>query len=100
MNVHYRLKTLRPLIASTLLVVSLAGCAALRGPYQKGSTAELNRDYETALSEYKEALDKHPDNIDYRMKYEKTRIEAAFDHFEKGRRAFNNNDLVTAKKEL
>ncbi len=100
MNVHYRLKILRPLTASALLAVSLAACASLHGPFQKGSTAELNQDYETALSEYKVALDKHPDNIDYRMKYEKTRIEAAFDHFEKGRRAFNNNDLATAKKEL
>ncbi len=100
MNVHYRLKITKSLIASTLLAVSLTGCASLHGPYQKGSTAELNRDYETALGEYKEALEKHPDNIDYRMKYEKTRIEAAFDHFEKGRRAYANNELDAAKKDL
>jgi general secretion pathway protein D len=100
MKAHYRLKSLRTLIASTGLVLLLWGCAAGRGPYGRGVKAELARDYDTALNEYRLALERDPGNIDYRLKYEQTRFEAAFTHFQNGRRALEKNDLETAKREL
>src|SRR5436309_15163783 len=100
MKAHYRLKSLRSLIASTCCLLALAGCASGRGPYRRASKAELARDYETALTEYKAALDKDPGNIDYRLKYEQSRFEAALTHLQNGRRALEKNDLVTATKEF
>src|SRR5262245_7083285 len=94
MNADYRLKRLAPLFA--LLLIS-AGCG---GAYRRASRAEHARDFETAMREYKAALDQHPANTDYRLKYEQARFAAAFVHFQNGRRAFDNNDLDTAKKEF
>src|SRR5262245_48454965 len=99
MKAHYRLKSLA-LIVFGLLVLSAAGCAASRGAYHRGIQAELAKDYDRALVEFKTALDHDPDNIDYRLKFEETRFEAAFWHFQNGRRALEKNDLVVAKQEF
>src|SRR5262245_19901584 len=100
MNSHYRLKGLISLTASVLLVFLLTGCASGRGPYRRGSKAESLHDYETAMNEYRAALQRQPDNIDYRLKYEQARFAAAFAHFQAGRRAFEKNDLALARKEF
>ena len=100
MNSHYRLKRLISLISSGLLVVLVAGCASGRGPYRRGNQAELARDYDTALREYRAALERNPGSIDYRQKYEHTRFAAAFAHFEAGRRALEKGDLPVAKAEF
>jgi general secretion pathway protein D len=97
---HYRLKTLTSLIASACIVISLAGCVSGRGPYRRGTKAEMARDYETAMNEYKAALERDPSNIDYRLKYEQTRFAAGFAHFEAGRRAMERGDVETAKREF
>jgi hypothetical protein len=57
MNAHYRLK-----IFSTLLIVAaLSGCAG-KAAFKGASKAEMSRDYETAMNEYKKALDSDPSN--------------------------------------
>jgi general secretion pathway protein D len=96
MNANYRLKTL-----STLLVVALitTACAA-RSAFKKGAQAEIAKDYETAMEQYRQASAKDPANIEYRLKYEQTRFTAAFEHFQKGRRALEQQDLATAKAEF
>ena len=100
MKVHYRHKFLRPLAASSCLLLLLWGCGAGRGSYRRAVRAELARDYETALNEYRLALERDPGNIDYRMKFDQTRYEAAFVHFQNGRRALDKNDLEPAKREF
>ena len=97
MNANYRLKTL-----STLLIVVLitASCAA-REAFKKGAKAEVARDYETAMEQYRQALAQDPTNIEYKLKYEQTRFTAAFDHFQtrtSGPGA--GNDLNTARAEF
>jgi len=52
------------------------------------------------MMQYKIALDGDPGNIEYRLKYEQERYAAAFDHFEKGRRAVDSEDYDTAKREF
>ena len=89
MKPYYRLKRLA---AYLLAVTLLAGCAG-RGPYKRGVRAERQRDYEMAMADYKAALDRDPGNIDYRLKYEQTRFQAAFAHYENGRRAFDKNSV-------
>jgi general secretion pathway protein D len=95
MKANYRLKTL------TLLIVVLfaTGCAA-RQAFKKGNKAEVARDYEAALEQYRQALAEDPGNIDYRLKYEQIRFTAAFEHFQKGRRAADKGDYPTAKAEF
>jgi general secretion pathway protein D len=96
MNANYRLKRL-----STLLIVVLitASCAA-REAYKKGTQAEVSKDYEAALEQYRQAVLKDPHNIEYKLKYDQTRFTAAFEHFQKGRRALNLNDLPMARAEF
>jgi len=52
------------------------------------------------MVQYKIALDRNPGNLEYRLKYEAERYAAAFDHFEKGRRALDMDDYETAKREF
>src|SRR3954463_12731736 len=100
MKPHYRLKSLTPISVHLLIITILAGCAAGTSPYKRGVHAEAVKDYETAMADYKAALDRNPSSIDYRLKYDQARFEAAFAHFENGRRAFDKNDVETAQREL
>jgi general secretion pathway protein D len=100
MNVDYRLKTIASLFASALLAVALTGCTASHSAYRRAIKAELARDFDTAMQEYKIALDQNPNNIDYQLKYQQARFAAAFAHFQAGRVALERNDLDTAKKEF
>ena len=96
MNANYRLKTL------TLLIVVLisTSCGAARQAYKNGHKAEIARDYITALEQYRVALADDPGNIEYRLKVDQIRFTAAFEAFQRGRRALDRGDLATAKAEF
>src|SRR4029078_6220250 len=55
---------------------------------------------ETAMTEYRAALDRDPGNIEYRLKYQQARFAAAFDHCQKGRRALLRDDVQAARAEF
>src|SRR5437762_12237525 len=100
MNAHYRFETNKTLLALiAVLAINVAGCAS-RQAYTRGNRAEITRDFDTAMIEYKAALDRDPRNYEYRLKYEQARVNAAFQHFEAGRRAFDKQDYQTAKMEF
>src|SRR5499427_2150975 len=99
MNADYRLKTTTLLAVTALLAIYLTGCAAQKA-YERGLHAEVTKNFDTAMTEYKAAFDKDPQNIEYRLKYEQARYNAAFAHFEAGRRAFEKEDYPTAKMEF
>ncbi|HEY2381515.1 MAG TPA: hypothetical protein VGK48_10095 [Terriglobia bacterium] len=101
MNADYRLKTdrFRLFVLAGLLATSLAGCAGSKA-YTRGNHAEVEKDYDTAMAEYKVALAKDPENIEYKLKYERARYNASFQHFEAGRRALEKQDYQTAKIEF
>src|SRR5205823_11107961 len=82
-----------------VLAISVAGCAA-KSAYTRGSRAEVTKDFDKAMTEYKTALDRDPRNNEYRLKYEQARFNAAFQHFEAGRRAVDKQDYQTAKTEF
>lgn len=90
------LAALAPLVACALL----AGCAAGRTSYNQGIRAELSRDYEQALVHYEEALAADPGEIEYQMKVEQARFNAAFGHFEEGRRALERGEFELARAEF
>src|SRR5256885_9572061 len=100
MNAHYTFKPNRTLFAVVaVLAISVAGCAA-KSAYTRGSRAEVTKDFDKAMTEYKAALDRDPRNNEYRLKYEQARYNAAFQHFEAGRRAVDKEDYQTAKMEF
>jgi general secretion pathway protein D len=98
MNADYKLKV-KLFVLAGLLAINLAGCAGTKA-YQRGTHADVVKDFDTALAEYKVALDKDPTNIEYRLKYERARYNASFQHFEAGRRALEKEDYLTAKMEF
>ena len=68
MNAHYKLK-----IFSTLLIVglTLAGCGPRgQSAFKSANRSETLRDFETAMAQYKKAMDAEPGNTGYRLKYE------------------------------
>src|SRR5437773_2717842 len=100
MNAHYRLETNKTILALiAVLAINVAGCAS-RQAYTRGNRAEITRDFDTAMIEYKAALDRDPRNYEIRLKYEQARFNSAFQHFEAGRRAFDKQDYQTAKMEF
>jgi general secretion pathway protein D len=99
MNSHYRLKPTTLLALVAVLAISVAGCAGKQA-YTRGNRAELSKDFEAAMAEYKTAIEKDPSNSEYQLKYEKARFGAAFQHFEAGRRALEKQDYQTAKAEF
>ena len=83
-----------------LILLVTAGCAAGRQAYKRGIEAELVRDYEEALTLYQEALSENPGEIEYRLKVEQSRFNAAFGHFENGRRALDAGEPDVAALEF
>src|ERR1051326_7814939 len=98
MNADYRLKPIKYFIAG-LIAISVAGCAESKA-YKRGSQADATKDFDTAMAEYKIALDKNPKDIENQLKYNQARYNAAFQHFEAGRRAVDKQDYETAKMEF
>jgi general secretion pathway protein D len=99
MNADYRLKPNRLFVLITLLAIGVAGCAA-NSAYKRGTHASVMKDYDLAMAEFKAALNKDPDNIEYQLKYQQARYNAALTHFEAGRRALEMQDFETAKAEF
>src|SRR5262245_52117495 len=99
MKADYRLKTTTLLAVTAVLAICLTGCAAKQA-YDRGTHAEVLKNFDTAMTEFKAAFDKDPRNLEYRLKYEQARYNAAFAHFEAGRRAFEKEDYPTAKMEF
>jgi general secretion pathway protein D len=83
-----------------MVVLMTAGCGAGRDAYKRGTKAEVAKNYEAALEQYRQALALDPGNIEYKLKYEQTRFTAAFDHFQKGRRALDVGELEMARAEF
>src|SRR5262245_14352915 len=99
MNADYRLKTTKLLAVLGVLAIVVTGCGA-RGAYNRGIHAEVMKNFDTAMTEFKIAFDKDPGNIEYRLKFEQSRYNAAFAHFDAGGRALETNDFETAKAEF
>jgi general secretion pathway protein D len=99
MNANYRLK-IHVTFALLLTALVATGCGAARSSFKKGSKAEISKDYEVAMEQYRQAMLADPTNIEYHLKYEQTRFSAAYVHFQNGRRALAAGDAVRAKAEF
>ena len=72
-------------IATTAVALTLTfGCVSFNA-YERGRTSERQKDWDEAILQYKKALEIDPDNMRYRISYDRARLEASRIHFEKGK---------------
>jgi general secretion pathway protein D len=86
-------------IAALILIASLAaGCAASRA-FGSGEDAARAGDWETAVDHYRRAVDKDPNNAEYRIAYERAMISASQVHLDAARVAEARGQLEDALRE-
>lgn len=71
-------------VAAALLILPLVSCASYNA-YEKARGAEKMKDWDTAVAQYKKALDVDPDNMRYRISLDRARLESSRVHFERGK---------------
>ncbi len=76
----------------SLLLADCAGSSA----FKQGKRLERARNFDEALQYYQKAMQTDPQNIEYRLNYERTRFQAAIAHFDQGRRLKDSGDLGAA----
>ncbi len=77
-------ETCRGLLLLLALSLALAGCSS-HNIYRKAQLAETTGDWDQAVIHYLEAVRIHPDNIAYRAALMRAKIQAAQEHFQKGK---------------
>jgi len=100
MNANYRRKTTGKLLIVLSGFLVVASCAGGGAAYKKGTKAEIVRDYDAALEQYRQATLADPTNVAYKLKYDQIRFSAAYTHFQAGRRALDAGDAVKAQAEF
>ncbi|MBZ5536877.1 MAG: hypothetical protein LAO31_13070 [Acidobacteriia bacterium] len=74
---------------SVLILVSLAaglsGCAG-DAEFGKGKEQEAAKNFDQAVINFKKALDKQPNNLVYRVYYDRCRLKAGIVHYENGQK--------------
>jgi general secretion pathway protein D len=88
-------------VATTLTILFL--CAAFlsaadsaKNLYQKGMKAEAREDYEAAYDFYKAAYQQKPEELKYRVPYERTRMLAASGKIKRGQKLRDQGNLADA----
>ena len=68
-----------------LACLTLGGCAA-SGALQRGRNAERRQDFDSAVAEYTKAVRLKPNDAGARTSLERSKLRAADDHYQRGRR--------------
>jgi general secretion pathway protein D len=76
-------RMIRP--AAALLIAALLTSCASFSAWQKARQAETNKDWDTAVIYYEQALQIDPNNTRYKLSLQKARREASRGHFDKGK---------------
>ncbi len=80
--------------AALLLIIAafaLAGCATM-GEMKRGDLLASQGRWDEALDQYSNALEKDPENREYRLRVERTRLKAASLHLKKGEDLLDEKD--------
>ena len=85
--------------AVVVLAIVAAGCAA-RSAYSKGDTAARAGDWDAAVEQYRKALQEDPQNVQYRISYERANLSAAGIHIDAARLAEARGQLDQALMEF
>src|SRR5215471_14645426 len=82
-----------------ILILSACGIASADSPkalLNKGIRAEARQDYEAAYEFYKQAYEKRPDDLKYRVPFERTRFLAAASMVRRGQKLREQGKLPEA----
>src|SRR5262245_4899210 len=79
-----RLSTAR--FSLLLLVLALSSGCAASGAFKRGKDFEKVRNYDEAMANYRIAYEKEPKKYEYRLYFERARMQAAFAHLDLGKR--------------
>ena len=85
--------------AIVVLVTLTAGCAA-RSAYSRGDAAARAGDWDAAVEQYRRALQEDPQNVQYRIAYERANLSAAGIHIDAARLAEARGQLDQALMEF
>ncbi|HET9180902.1 MAG TPA: cohesin domain-containing protein [Candidatus Angelobacter sp.] len=87
-------------VASTLAIVliltAILPAESAKSLLKKGQQAEARGDYESAYNFYREAYDKKPGDLEYRVPYERTRFLAAASMVHRGQKLRDQGKLQDA----
>jgi general secretion pathway protein D len=93
------MRRLSTVIALVLLAAALTGCAAAAS-YRKGFDAGQRRDWDAAVSHYRQAVQEDPDKPEYRIALERAMLEAALLHAAAGKAFEEKGELDAAVREF
>ena len=96
---HYKKTTVVHVIFLCFLLVSIISCGG-SSAFKRGINYEKLKNHDAALESYRKALEEDPENSKYLLYYERARFRAAMDHFKKGRRLKEANQLFEALAEF
>ena len=72
-------------MATTAVALTLTfGCVSFNA-YERGRTEERQKNWDEAVLQYQKALQIDPDNMRYRISFDRAKLEASRLHFEKGK---------------
>src|SRR3970040_960116 len=79
----------------------LAGCPKGQTDFKQGKRAEMEKDYDSALIHYQNALKANPGNTEYQLKVQRLRFESSQSNVDRGHRlrAQGQLQLVAAEVE-
>lgn len=83
-------------LLTVFLLLPIASAETSSSLYNKGRHAEARQDYEAAYEFYKQAYDQKPQELRYRVKYERLRFLAAASHVHKGQQLRDDGKLQEA----
>jgi general secretion pathway protein D len=88
-------------IAAIVLVAALtAGCAAGSRSFGRGDSLARLGDWDAAVEQYRKAIQEDPDNVQYRISYERAMLSAAGVHIDAARLAEARGQLDEALREF
>jgi len=83
-----------------MALVATASAQSAESLYKKGKTAEARQDYITAFEAYRQCYEKKPEDLRYRVSYERIKILASSAHVKKGQEAREAGKLDEALVEF
>ncbi len=98
-----RFSVMGRLVALPLLcfaILGLCGCNQGSGEFNQGKKAEELKDYDTALVHYDRALKSKPSEVEYQLKVDRMRFEAAQAHVNEGQKLRKQGDNQMALAEF
>lgn len=79
-----------------LFAAFLSAAESAKSLFQKGAKAEARQDYEAAFEFYKAAYQQKPDDLKYRVPFERTRMLAAASKIKRGQKLRDQGNLQEA----